>query len=224
MGVRILEFILYLAVSYGVIYFLVGTKRAGEGSKELLANPVLIAAVVAIIVVGAMLVGPLPTVFLTIALFAFIAYLRSSDVPPLDGATARELLARLQPMAVSGTALLRRGLALGIARGAEFARGPALAEARGRLKGAVAKLEGYVRSRLRKSGGKSNATGNSSVDEVRPAQAQTPVPLEPEPPPPVLSLAEGHGLDAVRAALEASKPAGLTREQAKRLLDHLEGR
>jgi len=220
MGVRILEFILYLAVSYGVIYFLVGAKRAGEGSKELLANPVLIAAVVAIIVVGAMLVGPLPTIFLTIALFAFIAYLRSSDVPPLDAAAARELLARLQPLAIGAIGLSRRGLALGIARGAEYARGPALAEARGRLERVVAKLDGYVRSRLRKSGSKPHAAGDDSVEEVRPAQA--PAPPEPEPPP-MLTLAEGHGLDAVRAALEASKPAGLTREQAKRLLDHLEG-
>jgi hypothetical protein len=220
MGIRILEFILYLAVSYGVIYFLVGTKRAGEGSKEFLANPVLIAAVVAIIVVGAMLVGPFPTIFLTIALFAFIAYLRSSDVPPLDGVAARELLARLQPLAIGAIGLLRRGLALGIARGAEYTRGPALAEARGRLEGVVAKLDGYVRSRLRKSDGKPLAAGDSSVEEVRPAQA----PAAPEPePPPVLSLAEGHGLDAVRAALEVSKPAGLSREQAKRLLDHLEG-
>jgi hypothetical protein len=218
MGLKILEFILYLAVSYGVIYFLVGTKRAAEGSKELLANPVLIAAVVAIIAVGAMLVGPLPTIFLTIALFAFTAYLRSSDAPPLDAVAVRELLARLQPMAISAIGVLRRGLALGIAHGAEYARGPALAEARGRLKSVVAKLEAYVGSRVRESHDRSDAVRNDK-GETPPAHA----PPEPEPPP-VLTLAEGHGLDAVRAALEPSKPTGLTREQAKRLLDQLEGR
>jgi hypothetical protein len=223
MGLRIIGFILYLAVSYGAIYFLVGTKRSAEGSnaKELLANPVLIAAVIAIIAVGAMLVGPFTAVFLAVALFAFIAYLRSSDVPPLDGVTARELLVRMGPLAIRATALLRRGLEMGLAYGSEYAKRPALVEARRTLTQRVEKLQGYVQSHMRKPDGKASKPSSGNDEKALPAVTRA----EPEPvPAPVLTLAEGHGLDAVRAALAQQKPAELSRDQAKRLLDHLEGR
>jgi hypothetical protein len=222
MALRIIGFILYLAVSYGAIYFLVGTKRAGEGSntKELLANPVLIAAVIAIIAVGAMLVGPFTAVFLAVALFAFIACLRSSDVPPLDGVTAREMLVRLGPLAVQAIALLRRGVEMGLAYGSEYAKRPAVARALPAFTESIAKLQGYIRSRIRKTAGKPAKSGNTTSEKAPPAAT----PGAPEPAPaPVLTLAEGTGLDAVRAALAPQKPAGLTRDQAKRLLDHLEG-
>jgi hypothetical protein len=57
-----------------------------------------------------------------------------------------------------------------------------------------------------------------------PAAPAPPDQVQPSPPP--LTPAEGHGLYAVRAALTPPKPAGRmpTRDEARRLLDHLEGR
>jgi hypothetical protein len=161
-------------------------------------------------------------VLLFVALVAFIAYLRASEASP-GAATAggRTPLAQILPSFADSVGLLKRGLAAGLAFGLVCARHPGVTAARGALAEGVAKLAEYVRSRARKSNGDAR-TSDNRVD--RPALAAQALP-DPGPPPPILSFAEEHGLDAVRAALGPPKQEGLlTRDQAKRLLDHLEGR
>jgi hypothetical protein len=226
MGERIIGFILFLALSYGTIYFLFGAKRflTGWNATEPLISAAITAATILILAVGTMLVGPVPMVLLVVSLVAFIAYLRASEALPSGAAP----LAGMLPSLAGSLGLLRRGLTMGLAYGMACARHPSVAAARRELAEGAARLAANIQSRIRKPA--SAADLNSRGDDHAPiAQAQALPVAEPPPvpePPPILSFAEEHGLDAVRAALVAPKPSEplLTREQAKRLLDHLEGR
>ena len=224
MGARILGFILFLALSYGAIYFLIGAKRflAGWDAKEPLISAAIMAATVVIVAVGTMLVGPLPMVLLFVSLVAFIAYLRTSEAlaSRAGAASDRGMSARALPSLANSIALLQRGAAAAVAFGTACARHPRVAAAGRALAEGAARVAANIRSRARKPDGNAGASNNPSHDPAPVVQA-TPAPE----PPPVLSFAEENGLDAVRAALVPPKQEGLlTREQAKRLLDHLEGR
>jgi hypothetical protein len=227
MGERILGFILFLALSYGTIYFLFGAKRflGGWNAKEPLISAAITAATILIVAIGTMLVGPVPMVLLVVSLVAFIAYLRASEALPSGAATGGAPLAGMLPSLAGSIGLLQRGLTAGLAYGVACARHPSVAAARRELAERAARLAANIQSRIRKPG--SAADLNSRGDDRAPIAQAVPVaapPPVPEPPP-ILSFAEEHGLDAVRAALVAPKQEGLlTRDQAKRLLDHLEGR
>jgi hypothetical protein len=247
MGTKIVGFILYLTLSYGVIYLLVSKRfLQGWNIKETQIKAAILAAIALIIAVGTMLVGPLPMVLLVVALVAFIDYVRSSEaLAETSGGPAPDW--HLLPSLTDSIALLRRGLAIGSAYydrvrplvvpavqrartwGVARLSGVAGASGVARLTG-IARLSGYVQSlstqatralnRNSESGGRGDEptrTAQTLPDEVQPP---------PPPPPPPLTLAEGHGLDAVRAALEPPKQERRvpTRDEARRLLDHLEGR
>jgi hypothetical protein len=81
MGARIVGFMFYLVLSYGMVYFLLATKRSlgGWNTKEQLISPAIMAAIILIIAIGTVLVGPLPTVLLAVSLVAFASYVRSSE-------------------------------------------------------------------------------------------------------------------------------------------------
>jgi hypothetical protein len=236
MGTKIVGFILYLALSYGVIYLLVSKRfLQGWNIKETQVKAAILAAIVLIIAVGTMLVGPLPMVLLVVALVAFIDYVRSSEALA-ETAGDRAPDWRLLPSLIDSIGLLRRGLAMGSAYYDRVrplvvpAAGRALAWGVARLSG-VAGLSGYVQSltqslttRTTRALNGNSESGGHGNDRTHTAQA---LPDEVQPPlPPPLTLAEGHGLDAVRAALEPLKQAARvpTRDEARRLLDHLEGR
>jgi hypothetical protein len=230
MGERIIGFILFLALSYGTIYFLFGAKRflGGWNAKEPLISAAITAATILIVAVGTMLVGPVPMVLLVVSLVAFIAYLRTSEALPSGAATASggAPLAGMLPSLAGSFGLLQRGLTVGLAYGIACVRHPNVAAAGRALAEGVARLPAYIRSAYIRSVARKPAGNagepNKHGDDPAPVPQALPVPE----PPPVLSFAEEHGLDAVRAALVPPKPAEplLTRDQAKRLLDHLEGR
>jgi len=203
MAAKIFEFMLFLALSYGVIYFLIGPKRSSSGwsTKEPLMNAVVIAAVILIAVVGTMQVGAFPTVLLVIALVAFIAYLRSSEAP-LD----RDLL--LSIMSLIGW--LKQGLAQSLARN-DLGRSwqPTFAAVRRALEGGVARLAVQLRA-LALRYGKAWASRNRGND--RTLAAQTPSGID-------AAVPAGAGEDTLPRQLERR----LTRDQAQRLLDHIEG-
>jgi hypothetical protein len=230
MGTKIVGFILYLTLSYGVIYLLVSKRfLQGWNIKETQVKAAILAAIALIIAVGTMLVGPLPMVLLVVALVAFIDYVRSSETLA-ETAGDRAPDWRLLPSLTDLIGLLRRGLAMGSAYYDRVR--PLVVPAAGRaLAWGVASLSGvagYVQSlttrtsRALNGNSESGARGN---DRTHAAPA-LPDEVQPPPLPPPLTLAEGHGLDAVRAALEPSKQAARvpTRDEARRLLDHLEGR
>ena len=227
MGVKIISFVLYLAVSYGVIYFLIGAKRflGGWNANEPLISAAIAVATILIVAVGTMLVGPVPMVLMVVALVAFIAYRRSCEALPVT-AGDRGPSARTLPSLAELIDLLQRGLAAAVAFATACARHPSVAAAGRALAEGAAKLAANIQSayigwRTRKPDGSVVVLNNPSRDPAPVIQA-APAPE----PPPVLSFAEEHGLDAVRSALVPPKPAEplLTRDQAKRLLDHLEGR
>lgn len=115
MGTKILGFILYLTLSYGVIYLLVSKRfLQGWNIKETQVKAAILAAIVVIIAVGTMLVGPLPMVLLVVALVAFIDYVRSSETLA-ETAGDRAPDWRLLPSLIDSIALSRRGLAMGSA-------------------------------------------------------------------------------------------------------------
>jgi hypothetical protein len=280
MGARIAGFILYLALSYGVIYVLISKRfLRGWNVTEPQVRAAILAAIVIIIAVGTMLVGPLPMVLMFVALVAFIDYVRSSEaLAVIAGDSAPDW--RPLPSLVGAIGSLRRVLNMASAdHGFDRVRHVAIPAARRALAVSVAKLSGYVRSLSGKPGGDAGelsvrgdnplnmASADHGLDRVRHAVIpaarralamglaklsgyvrslsrkpdgnavelsahggdQTPAgqaPPDQVQPPPPLTLAEGHGLDAVRAALAPPNPAGRspTRDEAKRLLDHLEGR
>jgi hypothetical protein len=276
MGAKIIGFILYLALSYGVIYALISKQfRCGWNIGEQRVRAAVLVAMVVIIAIGTMLVGPLPMVLFVVALVAFIDYIRSSEtlaaiatdstpdwrlLPSLIGSIGwlkRELtiasahrgvdsVRHLAPNLLRSIASLKRMLATASAhRGVDRVRhlaprflgaiaslkralatasaylGSLVAAARSALATGVARLSGHVFSLTRKPSpdGDMNAC---SADQ--PSAAPAP-PDKIQPPPPPLTLAKGHGLYAVGATLAPPKPAGRmpTRDEAKRLLDHLEG-
>jgi hypothetical protein len=243
MGTKIVGFILYLTLSYGVIYLLVSKRfLQGWNIKETQVKAAILVAIVVIIAVGTMLVGPLPMVLLVVALAAFIDYVRSSETLA-ETAGDRAPDWRLLPSLVDTIALSRRGLAMGwayydrvrplVAPAVQHALAWGVARLSGvpRLPG-IASLSGYVQSlttpttRTTRALNANSESGGRGDDPTPTAQA-LPDEVQPPPLPPPLTLAEGHGLDAVRAALlDPPKQAGRvpTRDEAKRLLDHLEGR
>jgi hypothetical protein len=80
MGPKIIGFILYLAVSYGVIYALISKRfQRGWNIGEQRVRAAVLVAMVVIIAVGTILVGPLPVVLLVVSLVAFIDYIGSSE-------------------------------------------------------------------------------------------------------------------------------------------------
>ena len=254
MGTKILGFILYLTLSYGVIYLLVSKRfLQGWNIKETQVKAAILAAIVVIIAVGTMLVGPLPMVLLVVALVAFIDYVRSSETLA-ETAGDRAPVWRLLPSLIDSIALSRRGLAMGSAyyhrvrplvfpavqrvlawgaarlSGVPKLSGVPRASGVARLSG-IARLSGYVQSlstRATRALNRNSESGGRGDDPTPTTQA-LPEEAQPPPPPPApppLTLAEGHGLDAVRAALEPPKQERRvpTRDEARRLLDHLEGR
>jgi hypothetical protein len=257
MGARIVGFIVYLALSYGIIYLLISKRfLRGWNMKEPHVRVAILTAIVLIIAVGTMLVGPLPMVLMVVALVAFIDYVRSSEalaaaagdsapiwraLPSLIGSIGSLRRTRwggipqrvILPSLIGSIGSSRRWLTTGSAYdGFVRIRNVVVPTARRVLAGGVEKLSGYVRSittrELVGSGGELSAPGKDHADAAPALPDQDPPPPPPPPPPqpPPLSIAEGHGLNAVQAALAPPKPAErmLTRDEAKRLLDRLEGR
>jgi hypothetical protein len=227
MGARIVGFILYLALSYGIIYLLISKRfLRGWNMKEPHVRAAILAAIVLIIAVGTTPVGPLPMVLMVVALVAFIDYVRSSEALAAAGDSAPSW--DPLPSLVGAIGSLREWLTAGSAHdGFVRVRHMIVPTARRVLAGGVEKLSAYVRSltarELVGNGGESSAPGKDHAAQALPDQDQ---PQPPPPPPPPLSIAEGHGLNAVQAALAPRKPAARmpTRDEAKRLLDRLEGR
>jgi hypothetical protein len=229
-GARIAGFMLYLALSYGMVYFLLGTKRSlgGWNNKEQLISPAIMGAIILIIAIGTMLVGPLPALLLAVSLVAFAGYVRSSEVLTSLGVTVsdRASLARILSRVIGAIGSLMRGPAMGLVHyGLGCARHPGIIAARRALAAGIGRLAG-AESGTRRDDHDHTA---QALTEQGTAQALTeqgqPPPLEFAEGKPPLSSAEEHGLDAVRAALTPPKQGRpLTRDQAKRLLDCLEGR
>ena len=276
MGAKVIGFILYLALSYGVIYALISKRfRRGWNIGEQRVPAAVLIAMALIIAVGTMLVGPLTMMLLVVALVAFIDYIRSSETlaaTASDSTPDRRLLPRL----IGSIGWLKRELTMASAhRGVDRVRhlapsllgslaspkrklatastrrsidrvrnlAPSLlrsiaslnrmltttsayrtrslvAAARSALATGVARLSGHVFSLTRKAGPDGDMNARADQSPAAPAP-----PDKVQPPPPPLTLAEGQGLYAVRAALAPLKPAGRmpTRDEAKRLLNHLEG-
>jgi len=261
MGGKIIGFILYLVLSYGVIYALTSKRfRRGWNIGEQQVRAAVLIAMAVIIAVGTMLVGPLPMVLLVVALVAFIDYIRSSEtlaatttdstpdwrlLPSLIGSIGwlkRELTiasahrgvdrVRLLTPSLFGSILsLKRMLATASAHhGVDRVRhlAPSLLGSIASLKRTLATASAHygldeVRSLLTRKPGPDGDLNACSVDQPPAAPAASD---QTQPPPPPLTLAEGQGLHAVQAAMAPPRPAGRmpTRDEAKRLLDHLEGR
>jgi len=243
MGARIVGFMFYLVLSYGMVYFLLATKRSlgGWNTKEQLISPAIMAAIILIIAVGTMLVGPLPTVLLAVSLIAFAGYVRSSEALASLGVTASDRsLARMLSSVIGSIGSMMQGLAMGsVHYGLGRARHPVFIAARRALAAGLARVAGAefrkaeklsesppedTALRLADQSEESEAVNMESVvsgnDVNHTAQAHTD---QGRPPP--LSSAEEHGLDAVRAALGSPMQGRpLTRDQVKRLLECLEGR
>jgi hypothetical protein len=221
MGAKIVGFILYLTLSYGVIYVLISKRFLREWNvKEPQLKAAIMAAIVPIIAVGTMLVGPLPMVLMVVALVAFIDYVRSSESL---AATAGDRMPSWR-MPPSRRWLTRRSLInASTYHGLVRIMHPVLPVARRALTAGVDRLSGYFRSLTTRASDHHGGGALSSPGGDHGHTAQAP-PVEVPPPP--LSLAEGHGLFAVRTALTPTKQVERmpTRDEAKRLLDRLEGR
>jgi hypothetical protein len=223
MGTRIAGFILYLALSYGVIYFLIGTKRflAGWNTKEPLISAAVVAAIILIIAVGMMIVGHVPIVLLIVALGAFIAFVRSSEALASRGVAAsdRNPLVHTLPIALGLVELLSRWLAIGVA---EFdslhGRHLVVIAARRTFSERVVILIEYLRSHARKPGNRGD--DHTSQEFTDPYRVQAGVAAG------GAGLPEGNPPDAEQAAPAPPRELRrqLTRDEAKRLLDCLEGR
>jgi hypothetical protein len=245
MGARIVGFMFYLALSYGMVYFLLATKRSlgGWNTKEQLISPAIMAAIILIIAIGTMLVGPLPTVLLAVSLVAFAGYVRSSEELASLGVTPsdRTSLARMLSSVIGSIGSMMQGLARGLVHYVlGCARHPVFIAARRALAAGLARVAG---AEFRKAGKLSDSlppedTARRLADQSKESEAvnmesvvsgndvnHTAQALTDQGQPPPLSSAEEHGLDAVRAALGPPMPGRpLTRDQVKRLLECLEGR
>jgi hypothetical protein len=129
----------------------------------------------------------------------------------------------LAPSLLRSIPSLKRMLATASAHhGVDRIRSLVFPAARRALAVGVARLSGHVCSLTRKPAPDSDS---NACNADQPPAALAP-PDKVQPPLPPLTLAEGHGLYAVRAALAPPKPAGRmpTRDEARRLLDRLEGR
>jgi hypothetical protein len=229
-GARIAGFMLYLALSYGMVYFLLGTKRSlgGWNNKEQLISPAIMGAIILIIAIGTILVGPFPALLLAVSLVAFAGYVRSSEALASLGVTVsdRASFARMLSSVIGAIGSLMRGPAIGLVHfGLGCARHPGLIAARRALAAGVGRLAGAESSTRRDV---HNHTAQALTEHGQPPPqdfAESKPPLNSAEDKPPLSAAEEHGLDAVRAALTPPKQGRpLTRDQAKRLLDCLEGR
>jgi hypothetical protein len=222
MGARVVSFILYLALSYGVIYFLLtGTKwfPRGWNAKEPLRSAVIVAAIILIIVIGTMLVGPLPMVLLVAALVAFIAYIRSSEALPSLAATASELARGWHIL----SNFIGQSKPMGLAcYGLGGVRQPFVAA----IQRAFARLTGDIRSRVYQWHDRVRGLSKRGDDQAaQPLSDQGLPPINVQAAARGVGLAEGHWPDVERATEVPPKEVErrLTRDQAKRLLDHLEG-
>jgi hypothetical protein len=220
-GARIAGFMLYLALSYGTVYFLLGTKRSlgGWNNKEQLISPAIMGAIILILAIGTMLVGPFPALLLAVSLVAFAGYVRSSEALTSLGVTVsdRASFARMLSSVIGAIGSLMRGPAMGLVHfGLRCARHPGIIAPRRALAARVGRLAGAEFSTRRDD---HNHTAQALTEQGQPP------PLDFAEGKPPLSSAEEHGLDAVRTALTPPKQGRpLTRDQAKRLLDCLEGR
>jgi hypothetical protein len=147
MGARIVGFMFYLVLSYGMVYFLLATKRSlgGWNTKEQLISPAIMAAIILIIAIGTVLVGPLPTVLLAVSLIAFAGYVRSSEALASLGVTAgdRASLACMLSRVIGSIGSLMQGLAMGSVRyGFGCARHPVFIAARRALAAGLARVAG----------------------------------------------------------------------------------
>jgi hypothetical protein len=229
MGAKILSFILYLALSYGLIYFLIGTKRflAGWNTKEPVVSAAVVAAIILIIAVGMTIVGPVPMVLLVVALGAFIAFVKSSEALASRGVAAsdRNPLIHLLPIIIALAGLSRRWLALGVAEfDSRYGKHPVVIAARRAFSERVASLTGYLRSHPRKLGNRDDdhaqATPALTDRGTPPSQVQADGAVG------GAGLPDGNPLDAGEATPPPPRELGrqLTQDEARRLLDCLEGR
>lgn len=225
MGTRIAGFILYLALSYGVIYFLIGTKRflAGWNTKEPLISAAVVTAIILIIAVGMMIVGPATMVLLVVALGAFIAFIRSSEALASRGVAAsdRNPLVHTLPIALGLVELWRRWLTIGVAEfDSRYGGHPIVIAARHTFSERAAILMEHLRSYARKPGYRGDDHTPTSPEFTDPSRVQAGVAAG------GAGLPEGNPPDAEQAAPAPPRELRrqLTRDEAKRLLDCLEGR
>jgi hypothetical protein len=223
MALEILGFFLILALSFGVLYFLIGPKPAASGwhANETHVGAAVIGTVVVSATLVAMLVGLLPTVLLVVTLVAFIADRSSKE--PLDLRAVSDLMQGLMGL----TGLLKEKFPELLARAdlGRVRRHPTFAAARHTLEPGYTKaaelLRAFVRSvaakykraqaprrKARANGAQpSVSAGSSGIEAAVPVS--TGIPGQPSP-------------DAEADILR--KPGlRLTRDQARRLLDELEG-
>jgi hypothetical protein len=275
MGAKIIGFILYLALSYGVIFALISKRfRSGWNIGGQRVRAAVLIAMAVIIAVGTMLVGPLPMVLLVVALVAFIDYIRASEtlaatatdstpdwqlLPSLIGtigwtiASAHRGVDRvrlLAPRLLGSIASLKRTLATALAHcGVDRLRhlAPSLLGSIASLKRTLATAsahhgvdriwslvfpaarralavgverlsEHFCSLTLTRKPGPDGDLNACSADQ--PPVAPAP-PDQVQPPPLPLTLAEGHGLYAVRAALAPPRPVGPEHPNTDRVRDNL---
>jgi hypothetical protein len=223
MALEILGFFLIPALSFGALYFLLGPEPAASGwrANETHVGAAVIGTVVVSATLVAMLVGLLPTVLLVVTLVAFIADRSSKE--PLDLHAVSDLMRGL--MGLIG--LLKEKLPELLARADldRVRRHPAFAAARRTVEPGYAKaaelLRPFVRGvaakykrahaprREARANGAQPAVsaGSSGIEAAVPVS--TGIPGQPAP-------------DAKADILRRPGPR-LTRDQARRLLDELEG-
>src|SRR6516225_2181012 len=123
MGAKAIGFMVYRALSYGVIDALISKRfRCEWNIGEQRVRAAVLVAMVVIIAVGTMLVGPLPMVLLVVALVAFIDYIRSSETLAAT-ASDRTPNWRLLPSLIGSIGWLKRELTIALAhRGVDRVR------------------------------------------------------------------------------------------------------
>jgi hypothetical protein len=165
--------LLYLALSYGMIYLLISKRFLRRWNmKEPQVRAAILTAIGLIISVGTMLVGALPMVLLVVALVAFIDYVRSSEALSVHGSGSHmPSWRRMVPILIGLIGSTRQGLAVGL--GYCF-RHPVLSTAQGALADCVASLP--------ESGGDARETKIHGDDPA----GQAPAGQAPPPPEPVL--------------------------------------
>jgi hypothetical protein len=193
MGARIVGFILYLALSYGVIYVLISERFLRERNIKVPQPKAAIAvAIILIIAVGTMLVGPLPMVLMVIALFAFIDYVRSSE--SLATAGDRTPSWRMPPGLIGAIDSLRQRLTnastdswrrrltdASTYQGVVRVLQPVLPLARRVLAVGVDKVSGFfrlltARTLARRKGSELSATGSDQGDAAQSPPGEVPSP------------------------------------------------
>jgi hypothetical protein len=174
MGARIVGFMLYLAFSYGMIYLLISKPFLRRWHmKEPQVRAAILTAMVLIVGVGTVLVGPFPMVLLVVALVAFIDYVRSSEALPGGGRSNHmPSWRRMVPVLFGLIGSTRQGLTAGLAH---CFRHPVFTVAQGALAGGVARLPGYHPSLARKSHGDGRDASARGCDRATAVQARHPL-------------------------------------------------